>query len=44
MPLTPEQYDQLKKDKGAMEMVRPFWEDQIPAYPENITVLICQGE
>ena len=43
MPLTPEQYDQLKKDHGAMEMVRPFWEHQIPTYPENLTVIICQG-
>ncbi len=36
-------YEKLKADNKAIEMIRPFWTEKPTANPENVTVVICQG-
>lgn len=38
-----EQYEALKLDFGAIDMVRPFYTHENIPYPNEVTVLICQG-
>lgn len=38
-----ELYDRLERENQAISMIRPFWEYSYKPYPEDVTVLICQG-
>lgn len=42
--MTQQEYEQCKIDNQAIEMIRPFWDYSYKPYPENVTVLICQGK